>query len=371
MKKIITALIVIFLVTNAVSQVIITPQLPQTGIKLKTQLWNLGLSNSNTVPISVKLSMVMTDLSNGQQVLSALTELIQLPQGVKLIQYNDVVPVNYVVINNIYNIDVSPNGFLPIGNFDICFEVLKPVGEIMESVAEECIQIEVEPLSPPYLNLPADKSEIDEPRPLFSWIPPSAAIFFTNLSYDFKLVEVLANQNPDDAIQQNIPLVIKSNHYGISFQYPASIATLDTGKTYAWQVAANNNGLFIAKSEVWVFKEKASGFDNVVYQRETPYFRLKQEASNAYFLCNGTLKFEYQNEVNDNIVSFAIYDVTTKEKNKIQLPQNNIEIKFGQNFIDYNIKEVNGIINGHFYQVELVNSKNENWSGKFEYKLNN
>ena len=371
MKKIITGLITIFFAKAIIAQVIITPQLPQTGIKLKTQLWNLGLSNSGTVPLTVRLSMIMTDLSNGQQVLSASSGLIQLPPGVKLFQYNDVLPISYTVINNIYNIDASPNGFLPIGNFDVCFEVLKPVGEIMENVAEECVQIEVEPLSPPYLNFPADQSDIDEPRPVFNWIPPAPVAFFTNLSYDFKLVEVLLNQNPDDAIQQNIPVTLKSNHSGTSFQYPGSITALDTGKTYAWQVAANNNGLFIAKSEVWIFKVKAQAFDNMSYQRETSYFRLKQESSNAYFVCDGVLKFEYQNELNDNTVSFSIYDVTTKEKNKIQLPQNNIGLKFGQNFIDYDIREKNGIINGHFYLVELVNSRNENWSGRFEYKQNN
>lgn len=372
MKKFIIALIVTFFIScGGISQVIITPQLPQTGIKLKTQLWNLGLSNSSVTPVSVKLSMVMTDISNGQQVLSASTGFIQLPQGVKLIQYNDVIPVAYTVLNTAYNIDATPNGFLPIGNFDICFEVLKPSGEILESIAEECVQIEVEPLSPPYLNLPADLSEIDESRPVFSWIPPSPVSFFTNLSYDFRLVGVLPNQNPDDAIQQNLPVLLTSNLYSSNLQYPGTASALDTGITYAWQVTANNNGLFIAKSEVWVFKVKALAFDTMVYQRETPYFRIKQEVSNAYFICDGILKLEYQNELNDNVVSFFIYDVTTKERIQIQLPQNNLALKFGQNFIDYDIRELNGIVSDHFYQIELVNSKKENWSGRFVYKQNN
>ena len=64
MKKIITALIVTFFVSSGgIAQVIITPQLPQTGIKLKTQLWNLGLSNSNVTPVSVKLSNAFTPSS--------------------------------------------------------------------------------------------------------------------------------------------------------------------------------------------------------------------------------------------------------------------------------------------------------------------
>jgi hypothetical protein len=373
MKKLLLVVAAIFLFAGSRAQVTITPQLPQTGIKLKTQLWNLGLSNTGAAPVTVKISMVLTETSSGQQVLSATSNLLSLSRGVRLIQYNNVVPVNYTILNNTYHVDASPNGFLPVGNFTVCYEILKqlPGAESFENIAEECTQIEVEPLAPPYLSLPANQSEIEELRPVFSWIPPAPAAFFNNLSYNFKLVEVLNGQNPDDAVQVNIPLLMKPFQTGNNMQYPASLPALENGKTYAWQVAANNNGLFVAKTEVWTFKLKVSAPGTTPYPNETPYYRLKQEVSNAYFVCNGVLKLEYDNEINDREITISIYDVSSKIKKKMNLKQNSIGLKYGQNFIDIDMRETSGMLNGHYYLVELVNGKTETWGGKFEYKHNN
>ncbi len=371
MKKISLYVLALLCCVGLKAQVIITPQLQQVGITLKSQLWNAAISNTGTTTLQVKLNVLLTDVSNGQQVLSATTTIFSLPQGVKILQYSDVTPVVYTVLNANYNIDASPNGFLPVGNFDVCYSILQQTPETFETIAEECVPIEVEPLSPPLLNLPSDEAEIEEVHPLLNWLPPTPISFFSNLSYDVKLVEVLNTQNSVDAIAQNTPIFYQSNYSTTSLLYPSSLPPLDTGKLYAWQVAAKNNGVFVANSEVWTFRVKLFSQDNYVYQRETPYFKLKQEAATDYFVAQGLLKFVYTNDINDTQAHLTIYDITNGQRIKINLPSPIIRVHYGQNFIDYPVSELSGIIDGHYYQVEVVSSKGAIWQGRFEYKQNN
>jgi hypothetical protein len=368
MKKYILLLLTVVLTSNiSFAQVIINLQLPQTGLNVKSQLWNMTLTNTGTTPLSVKINMIMTDIASGQQVLSGSTNILYLQQGSKIIQYNDVIPVNYSVLNNNYTIDASPNGFLPIGNFNVCYEIAKKGGRGFETMAEDCATIEVEPASPPYLNLPDDEAEIEEKRPFFTWLPPAPLSLFNNLTYTFRLVEVFKNQSSAAAIQQNFPIVLQQHISGLTFQYPFSNTILDTGKIYAWQIAASNNNLPVAKTDVWTFKIKPP-VNNTVYPRETPYFKLKTALSSAYFVCDGVLKFEYTNEVNDSIVQVKIYDVTKQDIKLIKLDSDLINVKYGQNLVDIDLSNNKYFISGHLYTVELINSKQENWNGKFEYK---
>jgi hypothetical protein len=371
MRKIYLLLMSLIFLVNIKAQVIVNLQLPQVGLNLKSQLWNMTLTNVSTTAINIKINMVLADIATGQQVLSGATGMISVSPGTKIIQYNDVVPVNYTVLNSNYNVDATPNGFLPIGNFSVCYEILKLSNEIFETMAEDCANIEVEPVSPPFLVLPGDMAEIDDRRPLFVWLPPAPVTQFSNLSYTLQLVEVLPNQNSQDAIDQNFPVLSQTAITGLSFQYPAVNPMLDTGKTYAWQITANNNSLFIAKSEIWTFKETVFGTDNAVYSRNRLYFKLLKTPSLAYYICDGMLKFEYQNELNDNAATIRIYDVTNQNKVLINLNSNTVSLKNGQNLIDIDLRDISNINTQHIYTIELINSKQEAWAGKFEYKPNN
>jgi hypothetical protein len=368
MKKTILFVFALILTANfAIAQVIINLQLPLTGLNVKSQLWNMSLTNTSSGSLSVKINMVMTDIATGQQVLSGTTNLFSLQKGTKIIQYNDVVPVNYTVLNNNYGIDASPNGFLPIGNFNVCFEVIKKAVEDVETLTEDCASVEIEPASPPYLNVPNDEAEIEDNRPLFTWLPPAPLNLFNNLSYSLKLVEILKYQSSATAIQQNFPLLGLQQISGLSVQFPFSAAPLDTGKIYAWQITANNNNLLVAKTDVWTFKIKPAS-DKAVKNKETPYFKLKTEISSGYFVCESILKFEYTNEINDSLVSVKVYDITKQNKNPITLANPVLKLKNGQNLIDIDLSENRGIVAGHLYTIVLINSKGENWAGKFEFK---
>lgn len=354
--------------TGLLAQVTINLQLPPVGIVQKSQLWNLSLINTGSSAVVVKLNMVMTDIATGQSVLSASTNTINLPQGSRLLQYIELLPITYTVLNSNYNVNPASNGFLPVGNFNVCYQVMTHGVESFQAVSEECVSIEIEPLSPPYLILPADESEIEQERPFFSWLPPNPVSLFNNLSYSFRLVEVLPNQRSSEAVQQNMPLVSQQVVTGNTFNYPNANPKLDTAKVYAWQVTANNNNLHIANSEVWTFKIKLQQ-DNKRPVADAPFYKLKMEAGTSYFICDGTLRYEYINELNDKHATIQIYDISNRSKKQL-IKEYTENLKDGQNLVIVDLIE-DGLKKGHIYLMELINTHNEIWTCSFEFKPTN
>lgn len=369
MKKIIMLLWAGFFSMAITGQVVVNLQLPAAGLAIKSQLWNMTLSNTGTDPMSVKIAMIMTDVGTGQQVLSGSTGFFTLPPGNHFFQYGDVLPVNYVVLNSNYAVDASPDGFLPPGTYNICYEVLK-LDEIAVRLTEECADATVESLSPPYLTAPDDLAEIEETRPVFSWLPPAPAYLLNSLSYNFKLVEILLNQTSSDAVAQNFPLVTEQNLSASNLVFPASQVPLDTGKTYAWQVVANNNGQAVSASEIWTFKVSASATASSVKNNQ-PYFKLKTTPASSYFICTGTLQLEYINELNDSTALVELYDESKDSRKKITLDDDVILLRHGQNLISIDLTNTAGIVQGHRYAVEITNSKKEVWKGRFLFKPTN
>ncbi|MBP6024928.1 hypothetical protein [Ferruginibacter sp.] len=350
-------------------QILITSQLPQGGISLKNQLWNITLSNAGTSADRIRISMLVTDRKKGIPVFSAETGLISLLPGIKLIQEKDVQPIIYTVLNHNYNIDASPNGFLPAGNFDVCYTVLrKNAGEAGASVAEDCSLVQVEPLNPPLLMIPEDLAVIDGQRPFFTWLPPAPMQMFNRLTYDFKLVEVRSRQSPEAALQQQLPLLYKTGVLTNNFAYPASAAHLDTGKNYAWQVIAVNNGVPLASSEIWTFRLKRPVEDMPQGDDGQPYYKLQQGENSGYFVCNGSLKIVYENRENETTASIRVFDITQKIKKEITTTPIIQPLKNGENFISYDLSDNTSPVHKHLYLIELINSKGELWTARFEYR---
>src|SRR5688572_338896 len=108
MKK--KLLLCMFLVSGLCmqGQVIVNLQLPPLGLTIKPQLWNLSLINTTADNIDVRIELVMTDISNNQRVLTATSNLLTLPKGVKQLQPPDVMPVTYNMGSSGYGVDPNP-----------------------------------------------------------------------------------------------------------------------------------------------------------------------------------------------------------------------------------------------------------------------
>ncbi len=372
MKKISFILFISLALSVARAQVIVNPQVPGMGLVLKSQLWNLSLINAGNSSINIQIQMMVTDASNNLNVFSGTTNTISLPKGALLINSNSVSPVVYNVLASGYSVDTSPDGFLPFGIFNVCYTINQVGSEGSSTLTEECETVEISPISPPTLITPQDSDAIDITRPLFTWLPPAPYNLFSNLTYTFTLVEIQPSQSASDAIQQNMPLQTQANLAIIDLQYPMSLPELDTGKFYAWQVLATNNGVPVSSSDIWTFTVKKLSADTTKSVVNDYYAKLRMVNDASYTLMNGTLKYAYYNEQNDPNVNIGISDITSSVSSPVQLDSSYVNITYGQNYLTLDLTGTNVLINNHIYLLDLINQKNEHWYLKFQYiKPNN
>jgi hypothetical protein len=367
MKKIICLLFTVVTVHFSKAQVVLNFQLPPAGITLKNQLWNFTVLNSGPNNINVRMELVFSDPSSGQRIFTGTSAIYTLTQNVTQFQAGDLMPIGYNVLNSSYNIDVNPDGFLPIGQFEVCMAVFQINPETLDKIAEDCTTIEIEPISPPLLTEPANEELSYNKRPFFSWLPPAPANGFNNLSYDFSIVEVGSIQSPADAIQQNIPLFSQEGISTNSMLYPATLSELDTAKLYAWQVAARSSNNAIAKSEIFTFKVRDYNLDTTRLIAHDFYVPLKMVNDASFTSFGNQVKFEYLNELNDSSARISIQDVS-EANNSVAADSASVHLSFGQNFITKDITGFSGLISKHIYLLELINSKQEHWYLKFEYR---
>ena len=349
------------------AQVVLTLQLPPMGLTIRPQLWNLSLINATNVAMDVRIEMEMTDVSNGQRVFTGTSRIINLPRGVKPIQPGDVMPITYNAGNPGYAVDPNPDGFLPIGIFNICYTVTKVNIDAPEQLSEECVTLEVEPLSPPQLIIPADSEHVELTRPFFAWMPPAPMNSYSTLFYDWILVEVQATQSAADAIQQNVPVFTQQSVQNTTLQYPLSIPELDSSKLYAWRITAKNNISPVANSEIWTFRVRKYGEETPPQMAPGYFASLHREDNSAYIICNGVLRFEYQHDVNTSNADLRIIDISNQRR-ELALDSTTYSVTYGQNFVQIDLRENDGLVNKHMYLLELRNAKKEIWYLRFEYR---
>lgn len=350
------------------SQVVLSLQLPPMGLTIKPQLWNLSLVNTSPQNMQVRIEMVMTDVANNQRVLTGTSRVILLPKGIKQLQLNDVLPITYNIGSPGYAVDASPQGFLPVGLFNICYTVIKLDSDAAERLGEECETIEIEPISPPQLVMPLDEEQVDITRPFFAWIPPSPFNTLNSLLYDWVLVEVQATQSPADAVQQNVPVLSRQNLSFTNFQYPLASPELDSSKLYAWRITAKNNMAPIANSEVWSFRIRKNAADSMPASGSGFFAKLSREEDAAFTICTGVLRFEYINELNSNFVHLRLYDISSITRKPIVLNSTEKQVRIGQNFLQVDLRETAGMTNKHMYLLEVENARREKGYLKFEYR---
>ena len=192
-----TLLILMFVMSKA--QLSLSVQEPPTGIVQKNQLWNLSLIYSGSNTISVTISITLLNMSDNQPVMTAFSRPITLSKGVKQLKAMDVSPVDYAYVSPAFS--RLTDAFIPVGSYRACYTIYNSDRDAKTIMIEDCINLDVQPLSPPQLTMPADSASIQNPYPQFSWLPPAPPTLFSDLNYDLLVTEVREDQTPGAAIQ--------------------------------------------------------------------------------------------------------------------------------------------------------------------------
>ncbi len=334
-------------------QVAITAQVPSAGFVHKEQLWNLVVINNSDVN-EVNIRMSLKDAVTGQVVFSANSSNFFLSKGTNVLSPGQLNPVVYNYVQPGYTDD-----FLPLGSYIACYQLAdykdpSPLGE-------ECVTMNIEPLSPPLLNAPANQSVLPGPYPLFTWMPPSPLNLFNDLNYDLTVVEVLPGQSGTEAIQYNLPIYSKSNLDQPMDNYPATFAALDTGKLYAWQVIAKNGNNYSAATDVWTFslteeilKPAAKG---------SSYMVLQNDLQGTYSVQSDTLHIKYFSFDQAHASDIGFYD----DRGKLIYTVKQV-IQKGDNYFDFPVN--NRIVPDKVYKVKVADRNNKFHSLTFILKKN-
>jgi hypothetical protein len=250
---------------------------------------NLVLVNNNAKAFPVYVQGKITDAS-GELVAEFKSAEVFLNIGANIIT-----PMNTSMSDvNFHNSDIAEieqrSGTYPSGNYQVCVWLTCVTddcsGAGRNAVGMEqakCMPVHIENPTPLILATPENDSEIEEKRPLFTWIPPSPVAGSSGLNYTMVLVEMLEGQNKADALSQNRPLIEAEGVGNPALIFPSDLPELETGKTYAWQVQAFVGKTPIAKSEQWKFKIKKEERKKIVINQAVflkssvdPYLHNKQ-----------------------------------------------------------------------------------------------
>lgn len=341
------------------AQIVMQPAVPRLGIIQKTQLWNLLVINSFPQEITATISLVLQDRITGHTLLTAQSGTISIPRGPKQLNEQSVFPVQYqyeAVFSN-YN----QQALLPVGNYLACYNM---VGQKGEPLGQECVAIDVSPLSPPMLIYPANGSQIVEPAPQLSWIPPTPTHLFNQLRYDVIVTEMNPGQSPEEAIRQNTPMYAEGNLIQQTIVYPASALKLDTGKIYAWQVTARNGESYAAKSEAWSFSLRPPTRTEEIITA-TPFVKMKQQDAELAIAPNGILKLFYFHQAVSAEVTIELQDITDITKKQYSFK---MKMQQGDNYLQILVKKYMQVENGHVYMATLINNNKEKYKLRFEVK---
>ena len=342
------------------AQIVMTLQVPPVGVLVKNQLWNMLLVNSGKTPQLIEISLVLSDEKTNQPVLTAVTAPFLLDKGARQIQAKDLGAINYTYNGPASLADHDPNGMLPAGTYQACYSIVN--GEKGVNLAENCILIAVDPLSPPLLNTPANDGSIYTAYPQFTWLPPAPVSVFSDLSYLLVLVAVLPGQATADAIEQNIPVYSGGFLRNPYLNYPSSYRSLDTGQLYAWRIVAMNNGQPTAMSEIWTFKVVVPP-KPVVHTNFTPYLDLKRGLGPSVATASKSLRFNYQNDPADTTVSYTITSLNDRGNPIVQSGQ--LALRRGTNLLEISLSKTAGYTDKKIYLFQFTNSRKETWSVKF------
>jgi hypothetical protein len=354
----------LLLTQSLICQVVLVPEVQASGVILKQQLWSVVINNLSGQNKKAILFITVTDRNTSQPLLEAASGVILLNTGVKRVMYNDLAPVSYFVSTVGFGMDRQLNQLLPIGEYLICYKLVEAENKNFR-LANECVKVNAEPLSPPQLIQPANESVIMEPRPLLTWIPPAPVYMFNSLSYDIIVSPLYDKQSPQEALQRNIPVLttVSSNN---SILYPPSFTDLIPGKTYVWQVAAKDAGRFAGKSEAWTFTIIPDSVVKII--NTAPFIKLSTNNTEATMLHQGVLKMEYFNAYADTTVRAEVYMLSEKNNKHKRVVSFDLKVNNGQNLLEYAISNKMRLDETAVYELRLYNSRNENWFMKFNPK---
>ena len=344
-----------------ISQVQITPLGTQTAFVQLDQLFQATLTNLSATSVAGHLEIEVVDQSN--------STVIKLESGFTEIAPNTTSlasslfwPANAQFGSNTASQAFQSTGFLPAGNFTICYRFLATGNNLPLGV--NCSEKTIGVFGNFQLTSPFNQESISTTQPLLVWQPffPSAGM---SVAYNLHLVEVQEGQTAQMALLQNAPLVSSKNITGNNLPYPVQSIPLERGHTYAWQVTAVNGQLAIQQTDRWTF----TIIQNKKQRSNTPepditYRAVKPVMDGGYYLMQDTIRFSYENQRFNDTLSYKIYQANDYTSPLSNLPSISLTPGLNQiSIFDISI----GLVDGEEYILRIEEADGRTFFLPFKY----
>ncbi|MCP4580438.1 MAG: hypothetical protein GY839_02390 [candidate division Zixibacteria bacterium] len=217
------------------------------------------------------------------QLLLAESNLVTVDRPFRTTVYStEFIEWRNVDYNEAYEEQVVRSGRLPEGEYYITVSLITRTGQLL---AEDGAPFYIVYPDPPQLILPSDGEAVAAPYPTFQWTPVVTPPDYL-INYHLLIVERLAGQSLQRAIDANYPHH-EDNNAGMTFySYPMSGLAFEDGREYVWQITATDQYGFAptsnrGRSEIWSFfygEEVGEIVDNL------PFDTLVIEPGTAYLV---------------------------------------------------------------------------------------
>ncbi len=225
---------------------------PPPGQMYVEDLWRVRLTNTSSVTFSVYLFVTIEDAAQGL-LMDATTSVFLLPPGTLFMSSVELSPISTEFYDNEFEESVGRMGDFPDGTYIVTIYVYEDGGGI---IGQGGITQTVRNHTAPELLYPLDGEGVNEPLPLFTWLPSIPA---ADIDYDLRIVELLQGQSPQSAITANPAWFLEDGVLDPQLAYPVIAEPFQSGKVYAWQVEGFYQGVSVGATDVWTFTVQSSG----------------------------------------------------------------------------------------------------------------
>lgn len=247
-----------FFIVDLCAQVLVTIKPPPPNQIRVEHLWDISIFNSTSKEYEVFLIGEVTEQNNGI-IFNARSNQFLLKAGYNKIAPSMLKPININYSEKRYEDIIIKTGSLPEGEFNYCIRVIESSTE--QEIGFNCLPVihSVRNQFIPILISPSNGEIVDDEYPMFVVIlqndhPTDFGPTRTPSYAEKKIVEIVGNQSPLDAINSN-PAWFEITTNQRFFRYPMWARKFENGKRYAWQVKIlDENNNVLGKSEVNSFE---------------------------------------------------------------------------------------------------------------------
>ena len=286
-------------------------------LAMKTaDIWNCIIQNNSNSTNLTYIHGIATEAKKGRLV-EARSADFTLATGITQFNtrnYESLKEATKIFSDKNFEEHIVRTNSLPNGDYTVCITLIETQSN--RNLAQNCLQFQVNKVTPSVLVSPRDKSEICEQNPYFVWSPYLATYNASTISYKIHLVEILSNQKANSAIKTNPCFYCESFIQSPPHQYPFHALPFKDGSSYAWYVVVMEGKKEISKSDVWQFKWKDCNIGNqedvVEEEEKKPLNENKRVKGLGYYYLNNfensevvKLSKKQLNIVIDNTIGFS------------------------------------------------------------------